>query len=478
MAARSWLRAPRTGGTRCSCVVGRAGHRPLPRGGAPDRGRPRAAARRRLDPPPARARTSRPAAASRSTRASRSPARRPRCGAWCWRACSWSACRASRRPRRSASPAGWALASSRAGSRARRGSPPVRPGRAGLAVLLLSRLVWGALSGMEVPLAASDRGGRARGPSRRDRPVLGAAGLGLATLARPEAGLLVGLHVLGAGRWREALRRVAVAAAIVAAGGRLQPRRGRPARAGDRRRQGRGRAPRAGRGPRERLGRGGCTGDGVPRRVGGGPVPGPRRAARPRAGRARRGPGRPPPLARARADPPPDRGGAGRALPGARPFRRALLGAPPAARRRRGARSASSAFSRGLAAPGGPRAPSASLLLVGLALRLPAEADAYAWGVQNINAMQVALGRWVAARTPPDTLIALNDVGALSYFGQRRVIDLVGLGHARDPAVPPAGPDGRAPLSRSAVPGVPRRLPGVVSGARRAGGTCSGRSPR
>jgi len=41
--------------------------------------------------------------------------------------------------------------------------------------------------------------------------------------------------------------------------------------------------------------------------------------------------------------------------------------------------------------------------------------------------MQVTLGRWVAARTPPDTLIALNDVGALAYFGQRRVIDLVGL---------------------------------------------------
>ena len=59
--------------------------------------------------------------------------------------------------------------------------------------------------------------------------------------------------------------------------------------------------------------------------------------------------------------------------------------------------------------------------------RLPAGADAYAWGVQNINAMQVELGRWVAAHTPPDTLIALNDLGALSYFGERRVIDLVGL---------------------------------------------------
>jgi hypothetical protein len=83
-------------------------------------------------------------------------------------------------------------------------------------------------------------------------------------------------------------------------------------------------------------------------------------------------------------------------------------------------------FLAGLAAPR-LRMAVAIALLGGLALRLPAQADAYAWGVQNINAMQVMLGRWVAARTPRDTLIAVNDVGAVSYFGQRRVIDLVGL---------------------------------------------------
>jgi len=33
----------------------------------------------------------------------------------------------------------------------------------------------------------------------------------------------------------------------------------------------------------------------------------------------------------------------------------------------------------------------------------------------------------LAAHTPADTLVALNDVGALSYFGERRVIDLMGL---------------------------------------------------
>jgi hypothetical protein len=73
------------------------------------------------------------------------------------------------------------------------------------------------------------------------------------------------------------------------------------------------------------------------------------------------------------------------------------------------------------------RVAACALLLVGLAWRLPAGATAYAWGVENINAMQVRLGHWVAVHTPPDALIALNDVGALTYFGKRRVIDLVGL---------------------------------------------------
>src|SRR5262245_51904626 len=76
----------------------------------------------------------------------------------------------------------------------------------GLTVLSLSRLVWGALSGMEVPLAALSVAASAWAIAR-DRPGWGAVGLGLATLARPEAGLLAALHAIGAGRWLEALRR-------------------------------------------------------------------------------------------------------------------------------------------------------------------------------------------------------------------------------------------------------------------------------
>ena len=304
------------------------------------------------------------------------------------------------------------------------GLPPGFAWGAGLAVVLLSRLVWGALSGMEVPLAALCVAAGAWAIAA-DRPGLGAAGLGLATLARPEAGLLVGLHALGAGRWREALRRAAVSAAIVApavvfnliVGGRLVP------------------ATAAAKVEGGLLGRAEGLANvwtvamhqGIAFLVEWGAVLARDHLALPalvvvglvaaRAGRLRW-------LAAALLLHPvamalvaPYRGPgfqSGRYSSHLLPLAVvvALIGLDRvlgwlSVRRLRGAVLV--------------------LLLVGLASRLPAGADAYAWGVQNINAMQVELGRWVAAHTPPDTLIALNDLGALSYFGERRVIDLVGL---------------------------------------------------
>src|SRR5437867_4112849 len=65
-------------------------------------------------------------------------------------------------------------------------------------------------------------------------------------------------------------------------------------------------------------------------------------------------------------------------------------------------------------------------LAVALVPLAPA-ADRYAWGVQNINAMQVHLGRWVDANLPRSATPAVNDVGAIAYFSRRRVLDLMGL---------------------------------------------------
>jgi len=54
-------------------------------------------------------------------------------------------------------------------------------------------------------------------------------------------------------------------------------------------------------------------------------------------------------------------------------------------------------------------------------------ATRYGWAVQNINAMQVHLGRWVDAQLPKNARIALNDIGAIAFFSRREVIDLMGL---------------------------------------------------
>ena len=65
-------------------------------------------------------------------------------------------------------------------------------------------------------------------------------------------------------------------------------------------------------------------------------------------------------------------------------------------------------------------------LALALASLLPA-ATRYAWGVQNINAMQVRVGHWVAENVPRHGRLALNDIGAIAFISRRPVIDLMGL---------------------------------------------------
>jgi hypothetical protein len=61
------------------------------------------------------------------------------------------------------------------------------------------------------------------------------------------------------------------------------------------------------------------------------------------------------------------------------------------------------------------------------ALLLWPASQRYGWAVQNINAMQVRLGEWVREHLPPDARLALNDVGAIAFVSRREVIDLMGL---------------------------------------------------
>lgn len=51
----------------------------------------------------------------------------------------------------------------------------------------------------------------------------------------------------------------------------------------------------------------------------------------------------------------------------------------------------------------------------------------YARDVAFIETNMVAPARWVATHTAPDALVAAHDIGAMGYFGQRRILDLAGL---------------------------------------------------
>jgi hypothetical protein len=50
--------------------------------------------------------------------------------------------------------------------------------------------------------------------------------------------------------------------------------------------------------------------------------------------------------------------------------------------------------------------------------------------VDNINDMQVTIGHWLHDSTPPGSVVAANDVGAITFYSQRRIIDTVGLTEA------------------------------------------------
>ena len=66
-------------------------------------------------------------------------------------------------------------------------------------------------------------------------------------------------------------------------------------------------------------------------------------------------------------------------------------------------------------------------LLAGVLVALPGAASRYGWGIQNIEAMQVHLAHWVSDHTAPTARLGLNDVGAITYFSRREIVDLMGL---------------------------------------------------
>jgi hypothetical protein len=54
-------------------------------------------------------------------------------------------------------------------------------------------------------------------------------------------------------------------------------------------------------------------------------------------------------------------------------------------------------------------------------------ATAYGKNCKDIYFQQITLGKWVDKNLPLNAIIAINDIGALKYYGNRRIIDLCGL---------------------------------------------------
>jgi hypothetical protein len=95
------------------------------------------------------------------------------------------------------------------------------------------------------------------------------------------------------------------------------------------------------------------------------------------------------------------------------------------------------AIDSGLRLLRGQLAPPSALVVAGLACallatwtlpsRLRERADLYAMNCQNIEEMQVSLGRWLHDHVPAGQWIASQDAGALRFFSDRPLVDLVGL---------------------------------------------------
>ena len=51
----------------------------------------------------------------------------------------------------------------------------------------------------------------------------------------------------------------------------------------------------------------------------------------------------------------------------------------------------------------------------------------YAENVDNINQMNVHMGKWVESNLPQEAIVAVSDVGAIAYFSDQTIIDTDGL---------------------------------------------------
>jgi hypothetical protein len=77
----------------------------------------------------------------------------------------------------------------------------------------------------------------------------------------------------------------------------------------------------------------------------------------------------------------------------------------------------------------------AAALVMGSLAKLPSalleRAHLFAWNCQNIEELNVAMAVWLRDNVPAGESIIVNDAGASRYFGEHRILDIVGLNHHR-----------------------------------------------
>ncbi|HYX26098.1 MAG TPA: hypothetical protein VFC23_18245 [Thermoanaerobaculia bacterium] len=71
--------------------------------------------------------------------------------------------------------------------------------------------------------------------------------------------------------------------------------------------------------------------------------------------------------------------------------------------------------------------------------------DFYVQNVANVQESDVAIAQWLAARVPPEAVLAVNDIGALKYLLPNPIVDLASI----------ATPEIRREVQRAAAAGVP-----------------------
>lgn len=69
----------------------------------------------------------------------------------------------------------------------------------------------------------------------------------------------------------------------------------------------------------------------------------------------------------------------------------------------------------------------AALVLVLTLVNLPRWVQIYAENASDIYHQQTFVSRWISENIPPGSIVALNDAGAIAYYGSHPVYDLVGL---------------------------------------------------